>query len=321
VLQHPGLSRRWIRPWAIRSLMNLGGPTRPNLLHVLGPSAADAGLALAESWRIPYVLTIDEFMPVGGKLRLSRGWCRAVVASGNELAEDLVGSVGVPRRLVVTIRPGIEISNQTFNSQVLPGKVPVIGAAGPLTSDSGLAGFLQSASRVITAGLDAEFILSGHGPSEEPLRRLAARLGIADRVTFAHDVTGQNTFCGVLDLFCLTSLTPTTGRELLNAMAAGIPVIATDVTGLGSLLNAGAGVIIPAGDVDALADALVATLAEPNRQRELGLRGRERILSDFDPDREVQELAALYQRVLSKPSYTPLPRRFVRADPRSAAGL
>ena len=68
----PGLESRWRRPWAVRELASEQGPARPDLIHALGFAMAEPALALAERWRVPYLLSLDEFLPVGARLRLSR---------------------------------------------------------------------------------------------------------------------------------------------------------------------------------------------------------------------------------------------------------
>src|SRR5207248_281097 len=102
----PGLGRRWLLPWVSRRL-DLGEPKdRPRMLHVLGAGMAEAGLDLAERWRLPYLLTIDEFPRRDDRLRLSRSWCRGIVATNRELAEALARDYGIPRRLIHEIPRG-----------------------------------------------------------------------------------------------------------------------------------------------------------------------------------------------------------------------
>lgn len=295
----PGLLARWRRPWAVRGLTSEAGRPRPALLHALGAGLADAALALAERWRIPYLLTVDDFLPPGGRLRLSRAWCRKILATGRQLADDLIESVGVPRRGVAVVRPGVAVEEPAGLASDEPTRVPVVGAAGPLASGSGLASFLQAARLGIAAGLDAEFLIAGRGPAEEPLRRLAGRLRIADRVTFASGEADLEAFWRVLDVFCMTSIEPTTGRALSRALARGVPCIATDVNGLDCLVVDGVTALrVPAGDSEALAEAVRSVVSDSALARRLGRRGRDLIARDFDPEREADHLAIAYRRAL-----------------------
>lgn len=297
VVECPGLGRPWQRSWAARHLRMSGGPFRPDLLHALGVEMAASAIALAERWQVPYVLTMDEFLPAGAKLRLSRKWCRAIVATGRDLADDLRGHLGVPESWIVVVPPGLDLPD----APATPGanRVPVVGAAGPMVAGSGLSTFLGAACRVVNAGVDAEFVVAGQGREEGDLRRRADRLGIADRVTFAGDPGRDGTFWKVLDVFCQTALAPDTGRPLASAMSHGIPVIASDVPGLRALVADGeAGRLVPPADAGALADEILVLLANRPLAAELGGRARSRIAEEFAPRREADILASLYAKIL-----------------------
>ncbi|MBX6311636.1 MAG: glycosyltransferase family 4 protein, partial [Isosphaeraceae bacterium] len=271
----PELVSPWRRFLAVRRLGLDEGPRRPELIWVLRPDLDVAALALAEHWQIPYLLMVDEFLPPGGRLRLSRSWCRGLVAMGPELAEDLARSLGVPRSWITVAPLGIPLPERR-SMPPAPASIPVIGAVSPLTSGSGLATFLVAARGVLDAGLDAEFVLAGEGPGEADLRRLAGRLGLVGRVTFAGTPDDGRPLYEVLDLFCQTSQVPCAGRSLATAMAHGIPVIAADVEGLRRLVrDHETGRLVPPGDPAALSRAILELVSEPARARDLGLRGRE----------------------------------------------
>ena len=74
VVECPGLAHRWRQPFAIRGLRLGERLERPDLIHVLQTRMVDVGLAIAEHWRVPYVQSIDEFVPSGESLRVSRRW-------------------------------------------------------------------------------------------------------------------------------------------------------------------------------------------------------------------------------------------------------
>lgn len=320
----PALGNRWRQPWAIRELTSEYGPPRPDLIHALGFEMAGAALALAERWRTPYLLELDEFLPAGAKLRLSRNWCRGLIASGNDLADDLVVTLGLPRQSITVIRPGFVAEIGPMSEEAAPPspsatRLAVVGSASRLAPGSGLATFLQAARLVLDSGRDAEFLIAGRGPSEGPLRQLAETLGVSDRVTFADGDPEAPPFWQVLDLFCLTTLTPTTGFALSLAMAHGVPSIASEVRGLDGLLDDGqAGLLIPPSDPETLAAAINELLGDPERSRLLGLSGRARINALADPDREADELANLYQRAIASSTSLVDRRRSLRADRRSA---
>ncbi|HWE38090.1 MAG TPA: glycosyltransferase family 4 protein [Isosphaeraceae bacterium] len=295
----PGLARPWLRTLSARWL-TADGARAPELLHVLRADLDAAGLALAERWGVPYLVTVDEFLPTGGRLRLGRRLCRGIVATGTDLADDLGRTLGVPRDSLTVIPPGIEPAEPATPEAGSGGaRVPVVGASGPLRDGSGLGTFLRAARIALDTGRDAEFVVAGRGREEAELRRLAGQLGVADRVTFTGEADAAGPFWKVLDLFCQTATGPTSGRPLAMALARGIPAIATDVPGLRPpALDAEPGLRVRPGDADALAEAILALLDDPDRARRLGMLARDWAAHLFDPDREAADLAALYRRVL-----------------------
>jgi glycosyltransferase involved in cell wall biosynthesis len=314
----PGLARRWLLPWVSRGLDLGDSRGRHRILHVFGAEMAEAGLDVAERWRLPYLLTIDEFPRPDARLRLSRSWCRGIVATNRELAEALNRDYGIPRRLIHEIPRGIsEPAGSSHPAR--SGRVPVVGAAGPLVPASGYGIFLNAARKVVDSGIDAEFLIAGEGDDEAELRRRAERLRIADRLTFAEGATVGLTFWDALDVFCQTSVAPTTGRPLALAMAHGVPSVASDVVGLRTLVSDGAtGVRIPQGDASALARAIARLLSDPDRARILGEAGRRSTSADHHPDREAERLVGLYQEIAaggfeSRESVGPI--RTQEADP------
>lgn len=306
VVESPGLGRFWRLPLAVRGLRFGETLPVPELLHVLQSRMREAGLAVAEHWGLPMVLTVDEFVPPDGGLRLSRRWCRRLVATSRELADDLRERLGVPDRMVAVVNPGIEAPDEA-PPRDRGDRVPVIGSAGPLVSGSGFATFLNAARRVLDAGVDAEFVIAGQGEDEVDLRRRAHRLRIADRVTFAGIPVVGLRFWSVLDVYCQPALGPSVGRTLATALAFGVPSVASDVGGLRALIDDGAtGLRVAAGDSGALAARILELLADPDAARRLGQQGRAVILREFRPETEGRLLAAVYRDAL--PATDPAPR-------------
>jgi glycosyltransferase involved in cell wall biosynthesis len=294
----PGLASRWQRPWAIRGLDLGEGSGRPRLMHVLEANMADAGLEIAERWRLPYLLCVDEFPRRDARIRSSRAWCRGLIATNPELAVALHREFEVPWPSIHRIPQGVpEPERKAKNPRT--GRVPVIGAAGPLVPGSGFSTFLNAARKVVDAGVDAEFLIAGQGEDEGDLRRRAQRLRIADRLTFADEIPEGLSFWDVLDLYCQASVSPTVGRPLMLAMSRSVPAIVSDVEGIRTLVKDGeTGLIVRHGDSTALAAAIIDLLGDPERSRRLGESGRQSVLRDCHPDREIERLDHLYREIV-----------------------
>ncbi len=296
--EHPGLGRSWQRPWAIRGLDLHEESGRPRILHVMSAQMAEAGLAIAERWRIPYLLSIDEFPGRVARFRLSRYWCRGLVATNRELKTALVRDFGIPSRAIHPILRGVTGPDRPDRPHRI-GRVPVIGAAGPLVGGSGFATFLNAARKVIDAGVDAEFLIAGEGEDEGELRRRAERLRIAERLTFADDIPVGLTFWDVLDVYCQTSIVPTVGRPLILAMASGVPSIVSDVEGLRAMIkDTENALLVPHGDSTALAASIVDLLQDRENARRIGEIGQRIVLTEHHPDLEAERLHQLYREIV-----------------------
>ena len=303
----PGTGRRLGRAWAVRRLADATAPGRPEVLHVLGAQGDAVGLALAERWKVPYLLGVEEFLPIGGRLRLGRRWCRALVAASAALAADLE-TAAVPRSWITVIPPGVDIPAA---GPPATGGIPVVATAGALSAGSGVATFLDAARRIVASGVAAEFVVAGEGPAEPDLRRVADRLGIGDRVTFAARPAADAHFWHLPAAYCQPSTRPDAGRTLLAALAHGLPTVVADVPGLRGWIDPGrTGLIVPPGDPEALAAALLGLLADPRTARNLGDAARGAVAQRCDPKRQANDLAALYHAVLADPG--PLPAAATR---------
>src|SRR5262249_35758568 len=226
------------------------------------------------------------FRTLGRGLRLSRRWCRQLVAIRPDLASGLIEELGVPESRVVVIPPGIALPDEPVREPSV-GRVPVIGAGGPLDEVSGMMVFLEAARRILDDGRDAEFLIAGQGASHVDLRRRAKALRIAERVTVAEFPSVGAEYWAVLDIYCQPSIAANAGVTLLQAMAHGVPCVATTAAGLRGLIEPGSsGLIIPPGDPGALEQAIITLLDRPDDARRIGRDARRRVQRHFNPEAE-----------------------------------
>ena len=165
MVESPGLGRRWLRPWTIRRLWSEGRLERPDLLHAIHDDTIDAALALSESRELPYFQSVTGFGTLERGLRLSRNWCRGIVASSADLASELTGELGVPAERIAVVPPGI-VAEQVLARETETKRVPVIGTGGPVEETSGLVVLMAAARRILDAGHDVEFLIAGHGSEQ-----------------------------------------------------------------------------------------------------------------------------------------------------------
>jgi glycosyltransferase involved in cell wall biosynthesis len=214
--------------------------------------------------------------------------CSAIVAVSDATRDSLVRQ-GYPADRLVTIHNGIEPAEPAE---------PVRLADGPIVLEVARLAEVKGQKQLIRAleHLDATAVFVGRdledgGRYEEELRRAAS----GRRVVFAgyrDDVPALLAGC---DVFCLPSSIEGLPLVVLEAMAQARPVVATAVGGTPELVVDGeTGVLVPAGDADALAEALDRLLRDPERARRLGEAGRRRVAAEFDADTLAERVLSLY---------------------------
>jgi glycosyltransferase involved in cell wall biosynthesis len=290
------LGNRWLRSFALRSFWSNSPLERPDLVHAVDDEMGDVALALAETAGLPYYQTVSRFGTIARGLRLSRRWCRGIVATSLDLGQALIDELGVPADRIAVIPPGLAPPAQHFGGDAT-GKVPVIGTGGPLEEASGTIVFLEAARLVLDAGHDVEFVIASQGSQQVILRHRAQRLQIADRVTVADYPSFSAEFWSVLDVYCQPAVVPSTGRTLIQALGHAIPCIATDVKGLSGLIDSGEnGLLVPRSDPNTLAKAITSLLDDPVKAQRLGSAALDRVRACFDPELEADRLADLYHQ-------------------------
>jgi glycosyltransferase involved in cell wall biosynthesis len=158
----------------------------------------------------------------------------------------------------------------------------VVGASGRLSPEKGFGVLVEAAALAARDDPALGFVLFGDGALRPQLERRAAALGLTGRFVLAGFRTDQDRFMPFLDLLVLPSFTEGMPNVVLEAFAAGVPVVATAVGGTPEVVEDGTnGFLVPPGDAAALARGIRAALATEERRRELGRRGRERVLRDF----------------------------------------
>jgi glycosyltransferase involved in cell wall biosynthesis len=148
-------------------------------------------------------------------------------------------------------------------------------------------------------GLDARLVVVGSGPKEADLRAAAQKVGVADRVNFTGAV-GQDEIRPYYEraaVFCSPSLAEGIPFVLMEAMAMELPVVASRIAGIPELVEDGvAGVLVPPGRADLLAEALAAVLGNADREA-MGRAGRARVVEEFDIAEAAAQLSRFFAEV------------------------
>ncbi len=240
-------------------------------------------------------------LPVG--VRLAIPSLSRVIATARGQAGYL-RELGVPAHKLVTIRNGVDTTGPLSKTERrairaelgLAADDVAVGMVAMLRPEKSHETLFHAVARLKDDNPRLRVLLVGDGPRREELVTEAARLGLTGIVRFLGLRPDAPRLVGAFDVVVLTSLplVETLPYSLLEAIAQGVPAIATRVGSLDEIVEqGGAGLLVPPGDPDAFATALGTVLADPALRADLGERGRRWIEREFSVERVVGETQAL----------------------------
>jgi len=174
----------------------------------------------------------------------------------------------------------------------------IIMAAGRLSPEKGFDVLISAASRVIDVNQDVGFIIFGDGLLKNSLRQQIVYLGLTGRVVLGGFRSDLDRFYSHLDLFVLPSYTEGLPNVVLEACAAGVPVVATSVGGTPEIIDSGInGFLVPPGDPIKLADCILNALECKDRLTDMGFMARQRVLEHFSFSAQAQSYRDLIAKL------------------------
>lgn len=170
----------------------------------------------------------------------------------------------------------------------------LIGTVANFRSQKGYPDLLTAARMVVDSHEGVRFVAVGQGPQEHDVRALHAGLGLGDRFQLLGYRADVPRILAACDVFVMASRYEGLPVALMEALAAGLPVVATDVAGVREVVRNGAeGALVPSGQPELLANALLAVVSDPECRRRMASAAAERAC-DFDIRRTVGRLEELY---------------------------
>ena len=284
---------------------------RPDVFHahMSSPVACKWGLAAAVAARVPAVLGTVQ---VGGyeppdrsayhQLRaLARGVDRYLAVS-RDIARELVERLGWPEEKIEVVYNAVDVGRVEVSAppglrEQLGGSEtrPLVLTPARLDAQKGHDVLFEAIARVP----DAVFVLAGEGPERESLEGLAVRLGIAERVRFLGRRDDVPQLLAACDVFALPSLYEGSSLAVLEAMAAGAPIVSSAIGGTDELIEGGrSGLLVPPGDAEALAEALRRVLGDPELRERLAAKARERVQAGLTREQMAHRVSEVYRELL-----------------------
>jgi len=298
----------------LRRLINI---TKPDIVHAhMPPAELYTCLALLLIQPVPILVISkhnDERFFVGLGQRFVGRWvltrAKRVISISNAVYRHVEANLRPRPHQVVTVYYGIDprpyqaITKQVISdvrtSWGVPEGTHVIGTVTRFVPQKSLHVLLKAYANFRAGAVrDSRLVLVGRGPLEEGLRQLAANLGIENSVVWAGFREDIQAVMGAFDCFALTSKYEGFGRVLLEAMAAGRPVVATAVSAIPEVVADGVtGILCPAGDVESVAAAF-SRLTEPALHASFGEAGKQRVERSFSIESMLGKTMSIYLECL-----------------------
>ncbi|MCD4685783.1 MAG: glycosyltransferase family 4 protein [Anaerolineae bacterium] len=292
---------------------------RPDVVHTHTAKAGFVGRIAAWLARVPVRLHTFHghvfhgyFSPAKTHLflwleRLTARFSDRLVTISPGLRDELAHTYRIaPAEKFTIVRLGLELKpfaatprkTGDFRAQFnIPADAPLVGIVGRVVPIKNHALFLQAAQRVREAMPDAHFVIVGDGELRVAVESQVTELGLQDAVTFTGFLRDLKPVYADMDALVISSDNEGTPVSIIEALAAGVPVVSTAVGGVPDLLNQGAyGRLTPPGDAGALAEAISATLSDDTDDQHAI---QDAIIAQYDISRLVADLSTLYRDLLA----------------------
>ncbi|NQU21681.1 MAG: glycosyltransferase [Candidatus Nealsonbacteria bacterium] len=306
------LAARWrFDPQAIWRLRRLVAELRADVIHSWQFSANVSSHAVARlcgvRCHVAHCGGVDpsaSWFKMAARRHVARRCAQVVV--GNSAVRDGCVRGGLPAEKIRVIANGVPSADPpgTTRSQLLaelklPESSRLVGLLGPLRLRKQIKDAIWAADLLKVIRDDVHLLIAGDGPHGNRLRTFRDQVGIRDKVHFLGHCNDVSQLLPHLDVFWSTEVRQGPSNAIMEAMAAGVPVVAANVPGVAGLVTADkTGYLIPAGDRAALARHTQRLLNDAELATRLGTAGRERMQREFGVEAMVGRYAELYRELL-----------------------
>ncbi len=293
---------------------------KPQIVHTHTAKAGTVGRLAAKLAGVPVILHTfhghvfhSYFSP--GKTRLFiiierflARFSNRVITVSKRLKEEITdyGITDSDRIEVIPLgfelEPFLKAKKNGLNDELgIDSETKLVGIVGRLTKIKNHKFFLQVVAKVVESLPAVKFLIIGDGELRKELEQLAVQLGLSDAVVFTGWRKDMPEIYSSLDVNVLTSLNEGTPVTLIEAMASGCPVVATDVGGVSDLVTHGEnGYLVNSFNVDEFANHLIILLNDSAKAGKMGEMGCQRVKEVFNIERLVEDISSLYILLLKE---------------------
>ena len=299
----------WRRLAALRQIFKTLRPDVVYSFNCAGNAYARLAGLLAG---VPILITgerspdMSRFMALLERLLLPFTEC--VICNAEAIRRDLIERIGLPERKVITIPNAVVIPPEAGRQEREAARRAigarddeiVVGTITRIATEKNLGMLVRAAGLCRTATARLRYCIVGGGPDEKALRDAIREQELDDRITMLGPRKDAWTLLPGFDLFVLTSRIEGLPNTVMEAMAAGLPCLCTDVGGCRELVEDGVtGYLVSPDDERALAARILEMVADPRARTRMGRCGKERIVTDYPVERLVSRVQKVFLHLLS----------------------
>ena len=306
----------------IAQLLRIVNQHQIHIVHSMGARADFfARMAVRKLPKISLVCTVA--MPVEGfdigfirkiiyKIadRFSSRYVTQFIAVSKALKDQLIRKRKIHSDRITVVHNGVELDqynpgmDASEKIRLLLGitdDYPIIGAIGRLVHQKGYSHFLQAAKQVYVEKKYVRFVIVGHGPEEDNLKSMAKSLGISHVCTFAGLRRDIPELLSTFEVFVLSSVLEGLPRIVIEAMAMGRPIVATDIDGVREELEDGiTGLLVPPENSDSLAKSIIDLLTDKDKSVQMGINARRVAEERFGVGIMLKNVEEVYEEILQQ---------------------
>lgn len=308
---------RLLRPDAYSQVNHAIETAKPDVIHAQLEFATILGGLAAHRRSIPMISTLhtigkpDPLTRAALRFRIEawslRRLADRVVAVSEFARREYLADFGLSPSKVVTIHNGIDVERfrarpgmrAAARSELgIPSSVPLAITVAVLRGPKGIDDMLEAMPAAVERIPNLHYIVVGEGPARHDLERLVSERGLDGRVIFTGNRSDVPEMLAAADVFVLPSHTEALPTAVAEAMAAGLPVVATRVGGVPEMVDGDTGILVEPGDQHGLAVAIGDILTEPDMGSELGERGAQRAEQRFEIRKQARRLVTEYRKLI-----------------------
>lgn len=234
-------------------------------------------------------------------------WGHKTIAISEAVQDHLVNDLKINKQNIHVVYNGIKLDKYQIDNDYIKNTKKefkvldnfTIGIVARLSSVKGHKYLFRAFKNILSDYPDHKLMVFGDGDKKQSLLDLAKELNISDNVMFFHQTKPIKQAYACLDLFVMPSIHEGLGLAIIEAMACGVPVIASNVGGIPSIIrDKENGLLVPAKDINALTRAIKSMIQNPDLQKRFSAKGLETVKEKFTLEEMVKNTESIYRLIL-----------------------